>query len=118
MRNLFPGYYKPTEDEFQELWQEGIFCFDTNILLNVYRYSSQARERLFEILDKLQDRIWIPYQVAYEYQKKRLDVISQQLEPYKEISNKLDNNFAELKKQLNSYSKRHSFSDFVEIERI
>lgn len=118
MRNLFPGYYKPTEDEFQELWQEGIFCFDTNILLNVYRYSSKTRERLFEILNKLQDRIWIPYQVAYEYQQERINVISYQSKTYEKIPEKLDEDFANLKKELTSYNKRHSFSDFIEIEQI
>lgn len=53
MRNLFRGYYKPTEEEFAQLWQECIFSFDTSMLLNIYRYSPQARERLFEILNKL-----------------------------------------------------------------
>ena len=83
MKNLFPGHYKPSEEEFQKLWAECIFVFDTNILLNVYRYSEKTRERLFEILGLLQDRIWLPYQVAYEYQEERLTGLKQKLSPNK-----------------------------------
>jgi hypothetical protein len=78
MRDLFPGYYQPTEQEFDELWKECIFSFDTNVLLNIYRYSPQTRERLFDILEKLQERIWVTHQVGYEFHKNRLTTISQQ----------------------------------------
>ncbi|MFM2060738.1 MAG: hypothetical protein RLZZ507_408 [Cyanobacteriota bacterium] len=40
MRDLFPGYYQPTEKEFAELWKECIFSFDTNVLLHIYRYKT------------------------------------------------------------------------------
>ena len=56
MRYLFPGYYQPTEEEFTELWKECIFSFDTNVLLHIYRYSPKTRQRLFDILEKLQER--------------------------------------------------------------
>nr|WP_315870943.1 PIN-like domain-containing protein [Trichocoleus desertorum] len=81
MRNLFPGHYKPTENEFEQIWQSCTFSFDTNILLNVYRYTPRSAERLFEIWQKLSDRIWLPHQVAYEYHQERLHVISHQLIP-------------------------------------
>jgi len=122
MRNLFPGYYRPTKEEFDDLWKNCIFSFDANILLNVYRYSPETRERFLEILTKLQDRIWIPHQVAYEYHKNRLEVISQQLEPYDDISTVLDKQFAaliaELIKTLEKYSKRHSFTTFFDSSKL
>jgi hypothetical protein len=118
MRNLFPGYYKPTKEEFDDLWENCIFSFDANILLNVYRYSPETRERFFEILTKLQDRIWIPYQVAYEYHKNRLEVISQQLKPYDEIKKLLDEHFEKLIKKLEEYSKRHSFTTFFDSSKL
>jgi hypothetical protein len=31
MKNLFPGYYIPNDEEFKQLWEECIFCFYTNI---------------------------------------------------------------------------------------
>lgn len=117
MRNLFRGYYRPTKEEFDHLWNNCVFSFDTNILLNVYRYTPKTRERFFDILDKLQEKIWLPYQVAYEYQEERLNVISQQLKPYSELQKSLDEHFENFQKILEKYSKRHSFSDFVDIKQ-
>jgi hypothetical protein len=31
MRTMFPGYYRPTEEEFKKMWQECIFSFDANV---------------------------------------------------------------------------------------
>ena len=36
MREEFAEFYYPTESEIEELWQNGIIIFDTNILLNLY----------------------------------------------------------------------------------
>jgi hypothetical protein len=118
MLNEFRGYYKLSDEEFKDLWEDCLFTFDANILLNVYRYSSTSRNRLFEILENLKDRIWIPYQVAFEYQENRLEVISNQLSPYKEIDELLDEQIKNLDKKINTYKKRHSFSDFVDTDQI
>jgi len=53
MRNLFPGFYDRTAEELSMLWQEATFVFDTNMLLNLYRYQEETRKRFFEILDQL-----------------------------------------------------------------
>ncbi len=108
MRDLFPGYYQPTEQEFDVLWKECIFSFDTNVLLHIYRYTPSTRDRLFEILQKLKERIWIPYQVGYEYQKERLNVISGQSKAYDEIDKTLDTIIKPLKTKLQNHNK-HSF---------
>jgi hypothetical protein len=31
----FHGYYQPTEEEVNQLWDEAIYVFDANILLNI-----------------------------------------------------------------------------------
>lgn len=86
MKDLFPGYYQPTEIDFSNLWDSCVFSFDTNVLLNLYRYSQNTRQDLFNILDGLSERIWIPHQVALEYQRNRLEVINQQLDIYNQIN--------------------------------
>ena len=91
MRNLFPSYYGLTDEQYSELWQECIISFDTNVLLNIYRYTPQTRERFFEILRRLGDRIWITHQAAQEYQDDRLTVISSvQLNAYRHSSRDID----------------------------
>ncbi|MBN3947446.1 MAG: DUF4935 domain-containing protein [Nostoc sp. NMS7] len=119
MRDLFPGYYQPTEEEFAELWKESIFSFDTNVLLHIYRYSPKTRERLFDILQKVQKRIWITHHVGCEYHKNRPDVISQQLKAYDKIGKFLEDNLkiekiGSLKKDLEIY-KKHPLIDVKEI---
>lgn len=78
MKAVFSGYYSPTEEEFEQLWSECLFVFDTNTLLNLYRYSKESRELLFKVMETIVDRIWIPHQVALEYHKHMLVEINNQ----------------------------------------
>ncbi|MBW4651102.1 MAG: DUF4935 domain-containing protein [Kastovskya adunca ATA6-11-RM4] len=109
MRNLFRGYYKPTPEEIAQIWHEGIFSFDTNVLLHIYSYTPETRSKFFEILGQLKERIWIPHQVAYEYQKNRLYVIANQVKAYEDITVILDRNLNSLKQELFKDYKRHPF---------
>jgi hypothetical protein len=117
MRNLFPGYYQPSENEFQKIWQECIFACDASFLLNVYRYSPKVRERFFDVLSKLKDKIWVPYQAAYEYQKNRHSVISQQSKADDEIKKVLSENSSRLQNLLKKYEK-HPFIKIDEIQSL
>ncbi|MGZ3624468.1 MAG: PIN-like domain-containing protein [Ktedonobacteraceae bacterium] len=78
MQELFPGYYRPTKEEFSTMWQQCIFVFDANVLLNIYRYTPQTREELFDIFEQLKERSWLPNQAMLEYFENREEVISQQ----------------------------------------
>jgi len=89
MRNSFKGFYIPSDSEFETLWKDGVFVFDANVLLNLYRYSSKAREQLLDILKSITQRIWIPHQAAYEYQKQRINVINQQHAIYNDLNKQL-----------------------------
>lgn len=72
MRKEFPGFYTKRDEAFYErLWTKGRFVFDANMLLNFFRYSVKTREALYGLLSEksVKDRLWIPYQVALEYQR-------------------------------------------------
>ena len=75
MKSQFPGYYRPTQAEFKELWNDCIFILDTNVLLNLYRYDEATRNDFLVTLEYVKDRLWIPHQVALEYQENRNQVI-------------------------------------------
>lgn len=100
MRNLFSGYYRPTEEQFGRMWSECTFAFDANVLLNVYRYAPATRSRLFDILRRLRERIWIPYQAAHEYHQNRMNVISQQFRAYDVLEKQLNKSLQELETKL------------------
>ena len=76
MRSNFHGYYPPTEDQFEELWRDGLVVLDANVLLDLYRLPSTARDELLNALEIIKARLWIPHQVALEFQRSRLTVIA------------------------------------------
>jgi hypothetical protein len=107
-------YYKLSEPELKKHWQQDIFSFDANVLLNLYRYSPSTRDAFFQVLEKISDRIWITYQAAYEYQKNRLNVINAQKEAYQEIKKVLLKKRGEIESLLNEY-KRHPYLKIEEL---
>jgi PIN like domain len=75
VKNSSFEYYPPSPDFYETLWKECIFVFDANVLLNLYKYSQPTSDELLGLVEQLGDRVWIPYQVAREYQKNRPQVI-------------------------------------------
>jgi len=113
MKQHFTGYYRPNEDEFKFLWQHCIFVLDTNVLPNLYRYPLEARKDLLQILNKISDRLWIPHQVALEYQENRPQVISEQVQRYREVKEVIEACENTLRADLENLQlkKRHSSID-------
>lgn len=90
MRDIFPGFFRPSSDEFKQLWQDAIVAVDANILLHIYRYSPLLRDSFLALLEKVGDRLWVPHRAAYEFSKNRLNVISEQEKAYDIVCEKLD----------------------------
>lgn len=83
----FEGYYPP---DFDRLWNEAIFIFDTNVLLDLFRYSPNTRKELLDILEKLDDRIWIPHQFFYEYHRNKMTVHYTIADAYRQSEKQLE----------------------------
>ena len=88
MKKLFPGYYRKTEADIKKIWEDGIILFDTNVLLNLYRYSDSTQETLLELINKFSKQIYLPHQAALEYNRNRYEVIAEQEKAYKEFLEK------------------------------
>jgi len=110
MKDSFRGYYQPTSDEFKYLWDNCVFVLDANVLLNLYRYTPNTRSEFIKILERISERLWIPNQVALEYQRNRLNVISQQEKAYSEVIEILDDASKSIEGKLNEY-RRHPYMD-------
>ena len=82
MRKAFSEHFVGEPERQQKLWTDCIFVLDTNVLLDLYRFSDSAREALFKVMDSLGERLWVPYQVAAEYFENRLAVIEAQSDAY------------------------------------
>ncbi|MCA9459474.1 MAG: DUF4935 domain-containing protein [Nanoarchaeota archaeon] len=89
MKDTFFEYNRLHEEEIKNLWDRAIFIFDTNVLLNLYRYSDDTSKKFLETIVKLETRVWIPYQVGLEFNKNRLKVISEQKKHYEEFEKKI-----------------------------
>lgn len=116
MKEHFFGYFKPSHDDFKKLWDESIFAFDANILLNLYRYSEATRNELLKVIEMLNDRVWLPYQATEEYLRNRISTTGGQAKEYDEVRSILNSLLTNL-----GNNKRHPFISedlFKELESI
>ena len=74
----------------ENVWKDGIIVFDTNVLLNLYRYSEEARDELLELMKSFQKRLWMPYQVGLEFLANREAVIKWLHKGFKDLSGQVD----------------------------
>ena len=94
MKKLFRGYYKLTDTEIQDIWNNGFISVDTNVLFNLYRYSDETRKELIRVIKKYSSQLWLTNHSAFEFHKNRISVISDQIVVYEETIktfNKLEN---------------------------
>ena len=107
MKTSYKGYYSLSSSELEDLWENGIFTFDANILLNLYRYSQSTSNELLQVIKKLKPRIWLSYQAGLEFHRNRLKIIKEQEESYQTLIDELDKDESKLINQLGS--NRHPF---------
>ena len=110
MKQIFPGYYRPSGEDFEKLWRNCIFVLDANVLLNLYRYPQQARDDLLKVFTRDAKRFWIPFQAALEFQRSRLGVIAAQRRKFKEVRDVVVASHTKLKTGLSGLQleRRHS----------
>lgn len=110
MQNNFSGYYRLSDDVLTEIWSKCIFVLDTNVLLGLYRYPKEAHDELIKTFNQISNRLWIPHQVALEYQENRLSVISEQLGKYDDVTKVVNEAQLNLENRINELQlrRRHS----------
>lgn len=101
------GYSPLTEERIKHVWEQGVFCLDANVLLDVYRYSEEGRPAFLQILQRLKYRLFVPARVAVEFARNRPKVISGHFEPNQMMRRKLN----EMTDALNSRHKDHPDRD-------
>jgi hypothetical protein len=119
MKNEFKAFYSPTEEDFSNLWEKAYFVFDTSILLDLYRYQESTTDQLMNVLEHLKDKIHIPYHVAIEYQRNRINVIADQNNKFSDVKNIVEKGIKSITTGIESLSleKRHSMiepNNFIE----
>lgn len=119
MKEKFKEFYKYSDNEIKTIWENCIFVFDTNVLLDLYRYSKKTSDEFLKILNKIykEKRLWIPHQVGLEFHKRRMTLISDLKKSYCDIKEIIENAFSDAQKKVDDkYHKEHPFLDLKEIE--
>ena len=55
MKKTFREYQKYNSEDFKKIWKECLFVFDTNTLLDMYRYKRDTAESYLKVLKKLKN---------------------------------------------------------------
>lgn len=110
MKKVFSAYYPPTQEELQLLWKSAVFALDSNVLLNLYRYSQATSNELIGLLRFVGGRLWIPHQVGLEYHRNRLSVIEHQMVACDELATLIDKNIKEIEQEFAVRFKEMRFS--------
>ena len=87
---MFSWKLKPSEQDFTDLWKSAIFVFDTNFLLDLYRVSYSTAKDFLNILEHLEGRIWLPYQVASEFLNRREEIIDSEAKSFQKALEALE----------------------------
>ena len=80
-------------EEERSLLLNATIVFDTNILLNFYKYSSKTREDACNTIETIKDRLFLPYQVGLEYYNNRERIIREQKDLAHNLKKEIDNCF-------------------------
>ena len=102
----------------EKVWQDGVIVFDTNVLLNRYRYNEEARDELLALMKSFQKRLWMPYQVGLEFLANRESVIHWLHKGYKDLSEQVDECKKSFFKFLDGNYAKHRHIDRSELEKL
>lgn len=110
---MFKGFYQLSEEDFSELWEHGTFVFDTNVLLNLYRYKNETSTAIIEIIENLGDRVWAPHHVLLEFHRNRLEVIADQNRKVNDIKKNIEESIKSIENKSSELQleKRHNQID-------
>ena len=90
MRDAIREYIDLSQAEKSELWKNATFVFDTNVFLNLYRYTKKTRDIMFKAFSSFKDRIWMPNHVAHEIMKNRCGIIHETNERYDVVTREME----------------------------
>ncbi|GAA3419982.1 PIN-like domain-containing protein [Streptosporangium vulgare] len=79
-----------TGDSRQGFFNDALIVLDTNVLLDLYRYTPDARKQVLDALNLVASRLWLPYQVGLEFVRGRRGVIADRTDRLQKAKNRLD----------------------------
>lgn len=109
--SAFEGLWRRPTEDYKNGVRNYLISLDTNVLLQLYRFTPDARNELLDVLGRLESRLWIPHQVATEYFNRRVDAVKEHLALYTSVPKSLEEARAKAVQELHTFAKRCSMSD-------
>lgn len=75
MRNTFFEYNMRGNKKIEQILSNGLIILDTNTLLNLYRYNEENKNKFFEILSKVSERLYLTNHSVKEFYKNRSEIL-------------------------------------------
>ncbi|MFF2787599.1 PIN domain-containing protein [Streptomyces sp. NPDC058049] len=108
--SAFDGNWRRPRSDYERGVKEYLVVVDTNVLLELYRFTPDARQELLDALRRLEGRLWVPHQVASEYYRRRLDAVKDHLALYSSVPKAIDEYKERLTQEIHAFAKRCSMS--------
>lgn len=115
MKNRFAEYYELPEERIKEIWENSLIVFDTNVLLNLYRYNEDARTEFINVIKFYKERLWIPYQVGLEFHRRREEIMRKNAAAYTTLGDKLTEQLVKAVSALEGEYSRHPYINMKDI---
>lgn len=115
MKKQFAEYYELPEERIKEIWDNSLIVFDTNVLLNLYRYNEDARTEFINVIKFYKERLWIPYQVGLEFHRRREDIMRKNAMAYTALGEKLTEQLVKTVSTLEGEYSRHPYINMKDI---
>jgi hypothetical protein len=109
--SAFEGLWRRPTEDYKNGVRSYLISLDTNVLLQLYRFTPDARNELLDVLGRLESRLWIPHQVATEYFNRRVDAVKEHLALYTSVPKSLEEARAKAVQELHTFAKRCSMPD-------
>jgi hypothetical protein len=96
MDSALPEWYGHDDDALKRIVTTGTIALDANVMLDLYRVGRDQREQILSVLRSVRNRLFVPYQAAFEFQKNRLKVAADSEKFYNALASKLQVTTAQL----------------------
>lgn len=100
------GSIPQTRDAVRSSLTEGLISLDANVLLSFYRFSSTARAGLIDVLEALEDRVFVTHQAAREFWRNRLAAIDARTSAADQLGAAIDKAASQLQDAVRVWAKQ------------
>ncbi|MEU4391835.1 PIN-like domain-containing protein [Kribbella sp. NPDC023855] len=111
MYDGFEGYRLSSSEEIGKALQTGLVTLDANALLNLYRYNAGTRDDLFQILERLGDRLVVPHQALKEFWRNRITAMGNPSTAIKDVRSAFEKNCRSTESAVLTWAKHVALED-------